>query len=240
MADEAPPIPTQPQPRPLLPQHAHGLDQPPAAGPGVDGTYRYYYEYEAATGVFTGRHKLVRGAAPSVEAGMALLVASSPVDTRAAKVDIATGEVVDAVPAQPSDTPDATFEWDTESKRWVPRLTLNGHKRKRWALIKQTAAARDADDITVGAHELKADAQARATLMQAITIAQLAAADGQPFSFEIDKADESVVTVNAAQLKAIIRAIHARTEAIRATARSLRAQIMAATTVAEVNAIEWP
>jgi hypothetical protein len=73
-----------------------------------------------------------------------------------------------------------------------------------------------------------------------LTLAREAAADGQTFSVEWELDDGSTVTLNATQLKAVVRAIDARTEQLKATARTLRADILACTTVSQVEAIVWP
>jgi hypothetical protein len=155
-------------------------------------------------------------------------------------VDTNTGLLVDYMPPPPLATLDYEYQWDGGVRRWVRKDTFTFIKRAKWDSVKLIAKARDAANITVGAHEFEADVESRAVLMQAVTIAQLAVADGLSFSVELDKANGSSVTVDAGQLKAIIRAIHTRTESIRATARSLRAQIQAATTPAEVEAVQWP
>jgi hypothetical protein len=183
---------------------------------------------------------MARKIVPQPKSGRLMYCTADQIHWRAHKVDVVAGGLMDHIPPSPPATPELEHDWDAVKGEWRERLTLTGLKRNRWIIIKLAVKKRDAANITVGPHEFECDADSRAELMQAVTIAQFALADGQPFSIELDKADGSTITVDAGQLKTIIRAIHTRTESIRATARILRAQIQAATTPAEVEAVQWP
>ena len=105
--------------------------------------------------------------------------------------------------------------------------------------IKTAAKVTDQTDITISGNVLHADFESRASLFQKVQIAQMAVADGQAFSVDWQLADETVVTLNANQVKAIVRAINTREDAIRAKAHTLLAAIKSATTKEEVLAITW-
>lgn len=167
-------------------------------------------------------------------------LADQEVDVLSKRVDLATGEIVDYQPPPPTpDDADKTWAWDDTIKRWVATATLREVKREQAFRIKAAAKAEDQTDITIAGNVLNADAASRALLFQKVQIAQMAVADGQPFAVDWMLADETVVTLNANQVKAVVRAINAREDAIRAHAHTLLAAIKAATTSAEVGSIVW-
>jgi hypothetical protein len=83
------------------------------------------------------------------------------------------------------------------------------------------------------------DAQSQVRLQNAYSLAVDAKAAGQPFSIEWTLANDSVVTLNANQMIALGKAVFSHINDLHATARDARQQILAATTVAEVEAIAW-
>jgi hypothetical protein len=130
--------------------------------------------------------------------------------------------------------------WSNALMAWVDQRSLNDLKRDKWADIKAEAAARDLAPITVATREFQTDDATRALMFQKMAIAREAIADGQPFSVDWPLDDDTVINLNANQLKAVVRAIDNRSESLRATARGLRAQIVAAANAAAVAAISWP
>jgi len=143
--------------------------------------------------------------------------------------------VVTAIPPRPN--PWAVF--DGRSKTWLELRSLIQVKGAALEEIKTAAKVTDQTDITISGNVLHADFESRASLFQKVQIAQMAVADGQAFSVDWQLADETVVTLNANQVKAIVRAINTREDAIRAKAHTLLAAIKSATTKEEVLAITW-
>lgn len=121
----------------------------------------------------------------------------------------------------------------------IDTTPLDRVKRLHWLSVKAKAQAQAETDITVGGYTFNADAASRASLFEKVQIAVLAAQDGLTFSVDWELANGNAVTLNANQTKAIVRAIDVRSDAIRAKARTLRAQIVAATTKVEVMAVVW-
>jgi len=195
--------------------------------------------YDLTTGDFLQRHydgpEELLGV--NIHSGTAFIEGHH--DHLSKRVDIATGEVIDYQPPAPADDADKTFSWDDTIKRWTPTPTLGAVKRAQGAVIKAAAKAEDQTDITISGNVLHADFESRASLFQKVQIAQMAVADGQAFSVDWQLADETVVTLNANQVKAIVRAINTREDAIRTKAHTLLAAIKSATTKEEVLAITW-
>jgi hypothetical protein len=119
-------------------------------------------------------------------------------------------------------------------------LSLDGAKARRIAYILDQARRLDKEPITLQGYVFLTDDATRTLMYRKLTLAREAAADGQTFSVEWELDGGTTVTLNATQLKAVVRAIDARTEQLKATARGLRATILAATTIAEVEAVTWP
>lgn len=147
--------------------------------------------------------------------------------------------VVDYQPPAPAADELRTWAWDGAARRWVPVPTLLALKRARLAELRLAAMADDDADITLQGSTFAADGAARDALMREALIAQMAIADGQAFSLTWERVDDSAVTLNAAQLKAVVRAIRQRSNDIRATLRARRAALDAATTAEQVAAVTW-
>lgn len=234
--ENLPPLPLPPPPPPSVDVPALGSDPFPQARLGPR---KLLYEYEIATGVLTGRHWRTMDT-PVPRAGMAIAEASQPLHWRSTRFDSVTEQFVDYVPPQPPSNERFESVWDSVKKEWTKRETLVWMKRGKWNRIKAHAMSLGAADIVVGGYTFNADPESRSELFEKAMLAKLAADDGLPFSVAWDDANGAPVTLNANQTKAIIRAIDARADQLRATARSLRQQINAATTEAEVNAVVWP
>lgn len=136
--------------------------------------------------------------------------------------------------------PPAEGTWRWSGTRWQRVTTLAEVKAVKWAEIRAAAVAADQANITLGSHVLSADAESRVALFQQVQIALMAVQDGIAFSVDWEKADGTTVTLTANQVKTIVRAIDNRALQIKATARTVRAQIQAATTIEQVEAITWP
>ena len=156
------------------------------------------------------------------------------------RVDVATGEVIDYQPPAPADDASVTHAWDTQPKRWLKVPTLFALKVIKWSAMKAAAQAADQANIVIATRELQADSDSRAALFQKYQIALIEIAEGGTFSVDWTLANNTEVTLNAAQFKAIIKAIDARSESIRTTLRGLRDQIAAASTPEALDAIGWP
>ena len=130
--------------------------------------------------------------------------------------------------------------WDNAAMAWVDLRALADIKAERGAQIRAAAAAANEENITVQNVTFKADAETRAELMQEALVAQMAIADGLSYSLDWERANGNGITLTAAQVKTLVRAINNRTAQIRVAARAKRQAIEAATSKAEVEAVTWP
>lgn len=138
------------------------------------------------------------------------------------------------MPPQPSDT--HVFDWS--SKMWVETATLDILRHRRWCYFKLIRADREFGGFTWDGSVFDSDPQSQARIQGGVQLATMAAA--QPFSIDWTLADNTIRTLSAADMIAVGVALAAHVQGVHATARALRAQIEAATTIAEIEAISWP
>ena len=139
-------------------------------------------------------------------------------------------------PPQPS--VNHMFDWSTRA--WVDPRTLEQLKDSKWEEIKASRElAFDAPLVTPHG-TFDSDTRARSNITDAVLMAQALTAMGSPVSIDFTLADNSVVTLNAAQMIEVGLYLGAKVQGAYAVSRALRSAIDAATTSAEVQAIAWP
>jgi hypothetical protein len=136
-------------------------------------------------------------------------------------------------------SPSKYHSWDWSTKAWVDQRSLAEVKAAQWELLKIAAKAANEADITVQNVTFKADAETRSELMQEALVAQMSLIDGQAYTLDWDRANGNDITLTASQVKALVRAMNNRTVQIRAALRTKRQAVESASTIAEVQAIEW-
>jgi hypothetical protein len=85
-----------------------------------------------------------------------------------------------------------------------------------------------------------ADTASQARLMGLVSLAQMALATSAPFAIDWTLADNTTRTLSAMDALGIGQALGAHVQAAHYTARELKQQVAAATTIEEVDAIAWP
>lgn len=82
--------------------------------------------------------------------------------------------------------------------------------------------------------------RAAARIFGAVQAAQAALSANQPFSIDWTCADNSILTLDAQGMIGMSVAMAEYANALHETARTLKSQVDAATTQAELDAVEWP
>ncbi len=123
---------------------------------------------------------------------------------------------------------------------WVNTDTVEQARSRRWAVIKAQRDAVEFGGFTWDGSAFDSDAQSQPRIMGAVQMATLAAAAGQSFGLAWTLADNSVRTLDGADMIAVGLALGAHVGTAHAIARTLREQIEAAATVEDVAAIDWP
>lgn len=132
----------------------------------------------------------------------------------------------------------ATFkgqEWDPALGNWVDARTLQDHKDLKWIEIKNVRDAVEFGQMVYGGNTYDIDDLSQRRIQGAV---QLAGLDGA-LTMDWTLADNSSVTLTAADIIGLGVALGVHVNAAHVQARTRRASIEAATTVAEVNAIVW-
>jgi hypothetical protein len=142
-----------------------------------------------------------------------------------------------------ADRPRHSATWDTATRQWIDGRDLEQQRADAWARIKaaRSAAEYGGFDCQIGGVTMRfdSDSENQRRLQGAVAMAQLAASAGQPFAVTWTLEDNSVVTLSAADLIAAGVALGNHVTACFDRGRTLREQIAAATTKAELDAIVW-
>ena len=110
----------------------------------------------------------------------------------------------------------------------------------KWAEIKGERDRLENGGFDVpGVGRFDSDADSRARIVGAVTAAKIAKDEGQPFSVEWTLADNTAVMLDADQVIAVGFAMLTHITSTHEKGRVLRAQIEAAQTAEEVEAITW-
>ncbi len=154
------------------------------------------------------------------------------VDSRTHYVDVQAMAVV-AFPPRPGDG----YYWNWSAKAWD--FDLTAARAAAWARIK---AARDSalnGPFTWSGHVFDGDTVSQQRIHGAVQIATLALQAGQAYSVDWTLADNTTVTLSAADMIAVWQAMGAQYQANFAKGQALRLQIDSATTQAALDAIVW-
>lgn len=151
--------------------------------------------------------------------------------------DIATGTVRDLDSAATlfrRGPPPRGFRWTRTGL--IDERTLADAKLDKWAEIKRARDAVEHGGFTAGAYQWDSDLESQQAMSLAL---QDMAAAGGPATVNWTTKINEVVTLNLTQMRALVRACRAHIQTQRDKAATLRAQIQAATTKGQVDAIQW-
>jgi hypothetical protein len=120
---------------------------------------------------------------------------------------------------------------------WEDTRTLDEAKAQAWTRIKAARAAAETGPLTVSGRGFDATDISQRQIAGAVQLALIA---GPAFTVDWTLADNTTATLTQAEIIGVGVALGQRTSAIYATGRSLRAEIDAATSNAEADAVVWP
>jgi hypothetical protein len=135
------------------------------------------------------------------------------------------------IPSPPS--PHHTFSYAT--KQWEDPRTLADLKAAQWNLIKQARSAAEYAGFAWDRSVFDSDAISQQRITGAVTLAQLSPG----FTIDWTLADNSVRTLNQADMIAVGVALGVHVQAQFSKAQGLRLQIEAASTPEQVAAVVW-
>ena len=150
-------------------------------------------------------------------------------------IDIDSNTLVEFPPK-----PNQYSVWDWTLHTWVDPRTLQDYKDEKWEQIKRDRDAAINAPLSTPYGEFDADSNSRANIANAVLYLQTLEQQGTPGTIDWTLADNTTITLNYAEMSSVGLLLGQRTNAAYDTGRALRAQIDAATTIAEVDAIHWP
>ena len=130
--------------------------------------------------------------------------------------------------------PSAEHQWDRELREWT--LNLGLRKAAQWELVKAARGEAERAGVEVGGVRFDTDPISQQRITGACLLAQV----DPTASWEWTAADNSAVQLDATQMMQLGMAVAAHVAACHAQGRALRAQIDAATTAEEIDAITFP
>ena len=155
------------------------------------------------------------------------------------------GRVVDGVfvpysaeqAAVRSARPGPAFLWDSKNLSWVDPRTLDMLKDQHWLDIKEERSRREYAGFAWDGSTFDSDAISQSRIQGAVQLANIGPA---AFSIDWTLADNTVRTLSGADMVAVGLALAQHINGLHVISRGLRAQIDAATSVAEVESVVWP
>lgn len=133
------------------------------------------------------------------------------------------------------DAPSQWHRWDASTAWW--RLDLDAAKADRWAAIKLDRDGREFGAFTWSGHAFDGDRDSQRRLNLALMKAKAAFDAGEDWSIDWTLADNTVLTLSAAEVIAVVQALGDNIDAAHELARVKRAQIEAASNLDEVLAV---
>ena len=132
------------------------------------------------------------------------------------------------------------MEWVADSEVPPAPLTLEQRKALRREYVNALRAEKETAGFPYLGHVFDSDQRSADRLQVAALAAHTALAMGQPFNVDWVAADNVAVPLDAAGVMGLLGAFASYGLALHETAQVLKAQINAAATAEEVEAIVWP
>jgi len=150
-------------------------------------------------------------------------------------VDSTKFVVIDGRLEQLLERPSPAHTFDYTTKQWVDPRTLSDLQAAKWAQIKRDRDEAEFGGFTWDGSPFDSDAISQSRIQGAVQLAAMAPG----FTIDWTLANNSVRNLSAADLANVGAALGMHVATQHAKARTLRSQIEAATTAAEVDAVTW-
>jgi len=145
----------------------------------------------------------------------------------------ADGQVIDT--GQPLFPPYPGWGWDNATYQWYDARALDQIKADQWEKIKAARSQAEFGGFTWDGSPFDSDALSQQRIIGASQLAGITPG----FLIDWTLADNTVRTLNGAEMQAVGVALGQHVNAQHVKARGLRQQIDAASTAAEVEAVAW-
>lgn len=134
--------------------------------------------------------------------------------------------------------PSSSHTW--ESGAWQDTRTLESAKSEAWERVKSARAAHIDAGLSTPYGVFQTAPPERQNIVDAVLLAQTLNAMGQPVSIQFTLTDNSVVTLGITEMVTVGLLLGQRVQEAHAIGRTLRAEIDAAQTIEEADAVAWP
>lgn len=146
---------------------------------------RKWYFYDLQTGLFTGRALLSEGGCvPPDGCGAIEWPGGEPLNVKARRVDLASGDVDSWQPDAPPGDEMRTWAWDEAAERWQPVPTQAATKLQRTVELKAAIAAQETAQARPLREMLLALAEGKAAPAQAV--AKLSAVEADVAALRVE------------------------------------------------------
>lgn len=136
--------------------------------------------------------------------------------------------------------PSLNHDFDYTTKQWFDPRPLTELQALKWGSVKAAREEALVAPLTTPFGVFDADAASQKSITDAVLMLQTLASLGQPTTIDFTLADNTVVTLNGADMVMVGLALGQRTQQVHATARALRAAIETSTSIEELDLISWP
>jgi hypothetical protein len=153
--------------------------------------------------------------------------------------DITQWRVVDGSLVSIPPTPSIHHVWDWTLAAWVDPRNLDQLKDAKWAEIRAQRQLAEQGGFTWSGMTFDSDTLSQQRIQGAAVLALMAQLGSMPWSIDWTLADNSVVTLSAADMIAVGQALGAHVASVHATARALRLEILAAGSAEALAQVAW-
>ena len=129
--------------------------------------------------------------------------------------------------------------WSNTTFSWTDLRTLAERKAGKWDALKLQRGTREFSTFTWGGSTFDSDPQSQSRIQGGVLLA-MQSTILDPFSVVWTLSDNTTRTLNGADMIAVGKAMATLVMTTHAIGRSLRAQVEAATTIAQLESILWP
>lgn len=134
--------------------------------------------------------------------------------------------------------PGPSYRWDIISETWVPDIPKA--KADKWTQLKTTRDQKESGGFTWDTSAFDSDPMSQIRIQGGVSLAQMALANNQPFSIDWTLQNNTVRTLNATEMIGVGLALASHVTNLHGIGRILKQQVDAASTLQEVEAVQWP
>lgn len=134
--------------------------------------------------------------------------------------------------------PGPSYRWDITLKSWIP--DLEKAKTTKLQQLKTARTKKESGGFAWDGSVFDSDPQSQLRLQGAVQLAQMSSASNTPFSIEWTLKDNTVRTLSGNDMIAVGLALAGHITGVHELYRDLKNEVDMATTVQQVDNINWP